>query len=336
MTPSEPAPVLVCSAGNETTRSIIDGVQALFADRPIVVLRTWRSAEFTIASASAAAIGSTTVDYVGLDRSIEGEARDDAEAGAEYARSLGLAATAEAGARRRAGVADHPEAFRGARCRGDRDRHPRSRRVRVAPHRIDVARAAAALHATGGRGQSRAIAGQVGRDAQPSGQGAEELRDLVPLHRQHAAVEAVLGGRDRLVWGTRARVRARRGRGGTAVVEVRRRGVEEGRRANRRREGRDIHAPVVGVARRGLAGPAARVDGRLTGGGRRLGPAGGRSPARLRPDARRSAARSADRRPPSGDRPPAARAARRGSRRSAPAGARRGGRRRRPAAGWAR
>jgi nucleotide-binding universal stress UspA family protein len=97
MTPTDnAAPVLVCSAGDETTPEIIDAVASMLGGRPIVVLRAWRSAEFTIASATAAVVGTAAVDYVALDKAIEGEARDDAEAGAEYARSLGLDATPEA------------------------------------------------------------------------------------------------------------------------------------------------------------------------------------------------------------------------------------------------
>jgi len=97
MTPSEPpAPVLVCSAGNETTRAIIDAVANLFPDRPVVVLRAWRSIEFTVASSTAASIGTPTVDYVALDDAVRKEAEADAAAGADYARSLGLDATSEA------------------------------------------------------------------------------------------------------------------------------------------------------------------------------------------------------------------------------------------------
>ncbi len=96
MTPTDAAaPVLVCSAGDETTHEIIDAVRELFADRPLTVLRVWRTAEYTLASSTAASIGATSVDFVSLDTAIDGDARDDAEAGAEYARSLGLAATAE-------------------------------------------------------------------------------------------------------------------------------------------------------------------------------------------------------------------------------------------------
>ncbi len=97
MTPTDsPAPVLLCSAGNDTTRQIVDAAAALFHDRPIIVLRAWRSAEFTIASATAAVIGTATIDYVALDTAIEHEAEDDAGGAAEYARSLGLDARAEA------------------------------------------------------------------------------------------------------------------------------------------------------------------------------------------------------------------------------------------------
>jgi nucleotide-binding universal stress UspA family protein len=97
MTPTDsPAPVLVCSAGDDTTRQIVEAVAALFPDRPAIILRAWRSAEFTIASATAAVIGTATIDYVALDTAIEGEARDDAGAAAEYARSLGLDARPEA------------------------------------------------------------------------------------------------------------------------------------------------------------------------------------------------------------------------------------------------
>jgi len=97
MTPSNStAPVLVCSAGDETTHLILDAVAALFAGHPITVLRAWRSAEFTIASATAAVVGASTVDYVALDKAIEQEAVDDATAGADYARSLGLDAQPDA------------------------------------------------------------------------------------------------------------------------------------------------------------------------------------------------------------------------------------------------
>ena len=97
MTPTDsPAPLIVCSAGNETTHAMIDAVAALTPDRPVIVLRAWRSAEYALASATTAIIGAATVDYAALDETIEGEARDDAAAGAEYARSLGLEASSEA------------------------------------------------------------------------------------------------------------------------------------------------------------------------------------------------------------------------------------------------
>jgi nucleotide-binding universal stress UspA family protein len=97
MSPTDSAaPVLVCSAGDETTRAVLDEVASLLTGRPVTVMRAWRSAEYTIASSTAAVVGTTTVDYVALDDAIEGEARDDAEKGAEYARSLGLDADSEA------------------------------------------------------------------------------------------------------------------------------------------------------------------------------------------------------------------------------------------------
>jgi nucleotide-binding universal stress UspA family protein len=95
MTPTDASPVLVCSAGDETTRAILDAVASLFADRPVIVLRAWRTAEFTIASATAV-VGAAGVDFVSLDQAIEGEAAADAAAGAEYARSVGLDARPEA------------------------------------------------------------------------------------------------------------------------------------------------------------------------------------------------------------------------------------------------
>ena len=97
MTPSDAhAPVILCSAGTDATRRLVDATAKLFPERPIVVLRAWRSAEFANASATTAVIGSVTVDYAALDEAIEGEAADDAAAGAEYARSLGLQASGEA------------------------------------------------------------------------------------------------------------------------------------------------------------------------------------------------------------------------------------------------
>ena len=97
MTPTDsPAPVIVCSAGNDTTRAMIDAVAALLPDRPVVIVRAWRSAEYALASATTAIIGAATVDYVALDDAIEHDASDDAAAGAEYAGSLGLSATSEA------------------------------------------------------------------------------------------------------------------------------------------------------------------------------------------------------------------------------------------------
>ncbi len=97
MTPTDSAaPVIVCSAGNDTTRTMIDAVAALSPNRAVTVLRAWRSAEYALASATTAIIGAATVDYVALDDGIEQEAADDAEAGAEYARSLGLEASSEA------------------------------------------------------------------------------------------------------------------------------------------------------------------------------------------------------------------------------------------------
>jgi len=97
MTPTDStAPALVCSTGDENTRAILDAAAALLGDRPITVLRAWRSAEFTIASATAATVGASTIDYVALDQAIQGEAEDEAKAGADYARSLGLNAEPEA------------------------------------------------------------------------------------------------------------------------------------------------------------------------------------------------------------------------------------------------
>ncbi len=94
--PDTPAPVILCSAGNDTTHAFIDTAAALFPDRPLVIVRAWRSAEFAIASATTAMIGSATVDYPALDDAIEHEAEDDAGAGTDYARSIGLQASAEA------------------------------------------------------------------------------------------------------------------------------------------------------------------------------------------------------------------------------------------------
>lgn len=97
MTPTDStAPVILCSAGNETTRPMIKDIVPLLGDRPLIVLRVWRSAEYTIATATTAMIGAATVDYVALDSAIEQEAEEDAAGGAEYARSLGAQATSEA------------------------------------------------------------------------------------------------------------------------------------------------------------------------------------------------------------------------------------------------
>ena len=91
-----PSPVLICSAGNETTHSIIDAVAALFPGAPVTVLRVWRSAEYAIASSSAAFVGTATIDYGALDAAIEQDAELDAQAGADYASSAGLDASPEA------------------------------------------------------------------------------------------------------------------------------------------------------------------------------------------------------------------------------------------------
>lgn len=95
---SEPVnhqPILICSAGTEETEHIVAAAAGLWPGYRAMVLRVWRSSQYTIAASSAAIAGTGIIDYAALDQAIEQDAREDAAQSAEHARSLGLDAVGE-------------------------------------------------------------------------------------------------------------------------------------------------------------------------------------------------------------------------------------------------
>jgi hypothetical protein len=94
--PTDHQPILICSAGTEATEHIVAAAAGLWPGYRAMVLRVWRSSQYTIAASSAAIAGTGVIDYAALDRAIEQDAREDAAQSAEHARSLGLDAVGEA------------------------------------------------------------------------------------------------------------------------------------------------------------------------------------------------------------------------------------------------